>query len=208
MITMKITRRQLRKLINESIYGNPDYYKPRVPNPVDHLSDEDREDLEVLLTHEDEEMRRVGYDQATQHQQDELIFPEEGDPYEEPYYKGYDYLYDTKDKKDISDLLGLQYNLKGAYNEFNRASADKKWLRIGSPESNKRMAMNRKVNKAFQAALKHAAKVAAGREPRPHRDKVFEELFGDYLPDNLNIKDEIKERDRFYDLDQYMAGLR
>ena len=90
---MKITRRQLRRLINESIYGSG-YYPKRLRNPMLTLPLEDREKLEKLTGHEDEEMQRTGYTLATTLQQDDLVFPNEGEPYEEPAYKGDDYLDD------------------------------------------------------------------------------------------------------------------
>ena len=90
---MKITRRQLRKIINEAISGSR-YYKTPPRDPLLNLPPEDREKLEKLTGHEDEEMQRTGYTLATTLQQDELVFPEEGEPYEEPAHKGDDYLDD------------------------------------------------------------------------------------------------------------------
>jgi len=90
---MKITRKQLRELINESIYGSK-YYKTPPSDPLLTLPPEDRERLEKLTGHEDEAMQRTGYTLATTLQQDELVFPQDGDPYEEPTYQGGDYLDD------------------------------------------------------------------------------------------------------------------
>jgi hypothetical protein len=90
---MKITRKQLRRLINESISGSR-YYNVPPRDPTLHLPPEHREKIGQLTGHEDESFQRMGYDLATTLQQDELVFPEDGEPYEEPVYKGDDYLDD------------------------------------------------------------------------------------------------------------------
>ena len=172
---MKITRSQLRKLINESIYGSG-YYKPKVPNPVDYLSPEDREDIEDLITHEDEDLQRVGYDLATNLQQDQLVFPQNGEPYEDTPYKGYDYLDDSKGEV----LKNLQINLKNAYDEFTKIGALGKIIQPGDPEFDKKNDIAEKVNKALKAALEHSKKIADAQGKTPN--KVFRELFGPYLP--------------------------
>ena len=97
-IKMKITRRQLRQLINESIYGSG-YYPKRIRNPLLTLPPEDRAKIEQLTGHDDEAMQRTGYTLATTLQQDELVFPEDGEPYEELPYEGDDYLDDLKAEK-------------------------------------------------------------------------------------------------------------
>ena len=91
---MKITRRQLRRLINEAITGSR-YYKTPPKDPTQHLPPEHREKIGQLTGHEDESFQRMGYDLATTLQQDELVFPEEGEPYEDTPYKGDDYLGDV-----------------------------------------------------------------------------------------------------------------
>jgi len=95
---VKITKRQLRQFIKESITGSR-YYKVPPRDPTLSLSPEDREKLEQLTGNEDESFQRMGYDLATTLQQDELVFPEEGDSYEEPAYKGDDYLDDLSKHK-------------------------------------------------------------------------------------------------------------
>ena len=57
---MKITRSQLRQLINESITGSG-YYKTPPRDPMLTLSPEDRKKIEQLTDSEDEEMQRTGY---------------------------------------------------------------------------------------------------------------------------------------------------
>ena len=95
---MKITRRQLRNLISESIYGSG-YYPKRIRNPMLTLSPEDRKKIGQLTGHEDEAMQRTGYTLATTLQQDEMVFPQDGEPYEELPYEGDDYLDDLKAEK-------------------------------------------------------------------------------------------------------------
>ena len=100
---MKITRRQLRKLISESISGSR-YYKSPPRDPTLSLTPQDREKIGKLTGDEDESFQRMGYDLATTLQQDELVFPEEGKPYEEPAYKGDDYL-DDLDKHKLASIM-------------------------------------------------------------------------------------------------------
>ena len=90
---MKITRKQLRKIINEAITGSR-YYAAPPRDPTQHLPPEHREKIGQLTGSEDESFQRMGYDLATTLQQDELVFPEEGDPYTRKPYEGDDYLGD------------------------------------------------------------------------------------------------------------------
>ena len=85
-------------IMSESIYGSG-YYPKRIRNPMLTLSPEDRKKIEQLTGHEDEEMQRTGYTLATTLQQDEMVFPQDGEPYEELPYEGYDYLDDLKAEK-------------------------------------------------------------------------------------------------------------
>ena len=112
---MKITRSQLRKLIKESIYGSK-YYKTPPSDPLLTLPPEDREKLEKLTGHEDEEMQRTGYTLATTLQQDDLVFPNEGEPYEEPAYKGDDYL-DDLNKYEFNNATAPMKKLGKIYGE-------------------------------------------------------------------------------------------
>ena len=105
---MKVTRRQLRQLINESIYGSG-YYPKRIRNPVLTLSPEARIKIEKLTDHEDKAFQQTGYTLGTTLQQDELVFPQDGEPYEELPYKGEDYLGDLEAEK-----------LKGATGKIER----------------------------------------------------------------------------------------
>jgi len=109
---MKITRKQLRKIINEAITGSR-HYKVPPRDPTQHLPPEHREKIGRLTGHEDESFQRMGYELATTLQQDELVFPEEGEPYEEPAYSD-DYLGDLK-KYEYSLIMretdGLAYYL-------------------------------------------------------------------------------------------------
>ena len=112
---MKITRRQLRRLINESISGSR-YYKVPPRDPTLSLPPEDRAKLKKLTGDDDESFQRMGYDLATTLQQDELVFPEEGEPYEEPAYKGDDYLYDLN-KYEFNNPIGPMKKLGKIYGE-------------------------------------------------------------------------------------------
>ena len=103
---MKITRRQLRKLINESISGSR-YYKAPPRDPTLSLSPGDKEKIGQLTGNDDESFQRMGYDLATTLQQDELVFPEDGESYEEPAYQGDDYLSDANKYKYASIMRGL-----------------------------------------------------------------------------------------------------
>ena len=59
----------------------------------------DYEKLAQLIGQDDEAMQRTGYTLATTLQQDELVFPQEGEPYEALPYEGDDYLDDLKAEK-------------------------------------------------------------------------------------------------------------
>ena len=134
------------------------------------------EEVEDLITHEDEDLQRVGYDVATSLQQDQLVFPEGGEPYEDTPYKGYDYLDDTKD-----DLRTLQINLKNAYDEFNNVGALGKHILPGQRDFEKKNEAAVKVNRAFKAAQTYAKKISDEQGERS-TGKVFAKLFGPYLP--------------------------
>ena len=95
---MKLTEEKLKQMIaeiiSESIYGSK-YYKAPPRDPMLTLSPEDRKKIRQLTDSEDEEMQRTGYSLATTLQQDELVFPNDGDePHEELPYEGDDYLDD------------------------------------------------------------------------------------------------------------------
>ena len=109
---MKITRKQLRKIINEAITGSR-YYKAPPKDPTQQLPPEHREKIGRLTGSEDESFQRMGYELATTLQQDELVFPEEGEPYEEPAYSD-DYLGDLNKYKHsliMRETDGLAYYL-------------------------------------------------------------------------------------------------
>jgi len=109
---MKITKKQLRKLISETVYGSG-YYPKRIRNPMLALSPEERKKIETLTGHEDEEMQRTGYTLATTLQRDEQVFPQDGEPYEELPYEGDDYLDDLKAERLKSARQLIQRYLPG-----------------------------------------------------------------------------------------------
>ena len=115
---MKITRRKLRKIINESVFGTGKrgYSKTRPEDPMMHVSPDIRKKLDRLIQHDDDSYQRQGYDLATTLQQDMTAFPFEGDPYTRKPYEGYDYIEDLMRSKSIyGDFLRIHANLKNAY---------------------------------------------------------------------------------------------
>jgi len=172
---MKITRRKLRKIINESVFGTGKrgYSKTRPEDPMMHVSPGIRKKLDRLIQHDDESFQRQGYDLATTMQPDMTVFPVEGDPYTRKPYEGNDYLADLMKSKGIySDFVGIYANLKNAYDAvkgkvitvelrddlmdaFNKAFDYTKKLAkaLGMPHDNSSDEVNSLYNKLFGPAL-------------------------------------------------------
>jgi len=120
---MKITRRQLRQLIMESIPGldiGMSKKKLRPEDPMMHVSPDIRKKLDPLINHDDESYQRQGHELATQLQSDMTVFPFEGDPYTRKPYEGDDYLGDLaksaswQDEPVLIDGDGYGYKVKFA----------------------------------------------------------------------------------------------
>ena len=134
---MKITRRQLRQLIKETMHR---VKRPR--NPIDHLDpelvdDKLRSNLQSLIDDPDLDTQRQGYDLATELQQDELVFPIDGESYLEKPYSGSDYIADREEYENIFYLIEMfptpsHASSKGQ--EF-RSKKHKKIVKIKIPKS-------------------------------------------------------------------------
>lgn len=93
---MKISRKKLREMINEHIYGSSYHNRPR--DPMMYVDPQVRKKIEGLTSVDSEEDQRMGYQLASNLQQDELVFPNDNsDTYEETPYKGLDYVDDMND---------------------------------------------------------------------------------------------------------------
>ena len=117
-IIMKITRKQLRKIINESVYGTGKrgYSKTRPEDPTMHVSPEVIKKTEPLVHHDDKAFQRQGYDLATTLQRDMTVFPFEGEPYTRKPYEGDDYLGDLEKSEALAGhFIQIHKNLKNAY---------------------------------------------------------------------------------------------
>ena len=172
---MKITRRQLRELISESIYGTGKrgHAKTRPEDPMMHVSSAIRKKLDPLITHDDPAYQHQGYDLATTLQRDMTFFPVGGDPYTRKPYEGDDYMEDLMISKGIyGDFVGIFTNLKNAYDAidgivvtvelrddlmdaFHEAFDYTKKLAkaLGMPHNNNSDEVNSLYNKLFGPAL-------------------------------------------------------
>ena len=171
---MKITRRQLRKLISESIYGTGKrgYAKTRPEDPMMHVSPDIRKKLEPLITNDDPAFQRQGYDLATTLQPDSTVFPFEGDPYTRKPYEGYDYIEDLMRSKGIyGDFLRIHKNLKNAYD-----AAEGKVITVKLRDD---------LLDAFNEAFDYAKKLAKVLgKPDDEASSLYNKLFKSALPED------------------------
>ena len=104
---MKISRKKLKEIINEHIYGSSYHNRPR--DPKMYVDPQVRKKIERLTSADNEEDQRMGYQLASTLQQDELVFPNDSsDTYEETPYKGLDYVDDINNfnNKAILRMIG------------------------------------------------------------------------------------------------------
>jgi hypothetical protein len=171
---MKITRKQLRRLINESVYGTgkSGYSKTRPEDPIMHVSQDIRRKLDPLITHDDPAYQRQGYDLATTMQSDMTVFPDEGVPYTKKPYEGDDYLEDLDKSYSVRAPSSLLFNLKNAYDAMEGKPAKGKLLHD--------------LDHAYDAAAAYTRKMAAslGIGPKEHDkiNKLWVRLFGSAFP--------------------------
>ena len=193
---MKLTRRQLRRLINESITGSR-YYKVPPRDPTLTLPPEDREKIGQLTGHEDESMQRMGYDLATTLQQDELVFPNEGEPYEKLPYEGYDYLEDLNLSSKMSDLE-LKYYLseikfdllpavkqvqqifEEAWNNVTATGISEDGISLADPNAANKAKLLDDLTRATHSAIRIAGKIAD--EKNLEMSDVYKKIFGYAIP--------------------------
>tara|TARA_Y100000385_G_C12926285_1_gene564783 strand:- start:149 stop:706 length:558 start_codon:yes stop_codon:yes gene_type:complete len=183
---MKITRTQLRKLINESIYGG-NYYPPRVPNPADHVSPSVRKKLDRLIQHDDESFQRQGYDLATTLQRDMTVFPNDGDPYTRKPYEGDDYLADFSD-----EARRIQVKLKNAYDAVaaEEISTGLGGVHLGGlsrnePDFKRKAQLLQDVQDAYQEAIDYSKKKSDSLHPKLGSEgwvTVFMDTFQPFIP--------------------------
>jgi hypothetical protein len=106
---MKITRRQLRKLISETIYGRKGYKMPPVDPMTRVPSGPMKDRLQGMIGSDDKEYRKQGYELARMLQEPDLVFPiDKSDPYEELAYQGDDYLDDSEKLKQYYHQIGVE----------------------------------------------------------------------------------------------------
>jgi len=105
---MKITRRQLRKLISETIYGRKGYKVPPTDPMTRVPSGPMKDNLQGIIDSDDETNQRQGYDFAIQIQEPDIVFPiDQSEPYEELAYQGDDYLDDLRRSKEYYHQVGI-----------------------------------------------------------------------------------------------------
>jgi len=213
---MKITRRQLRRLINESITGSK-YYKMPPRNPLESqmklksfedgegneitglAPTEDYEKLAQLAGHEDESMQRMGYDLATTLQQDELVFPQDGEPYEKLPYEGYDYLEDLNPSSKMSDvelkyyLSDIKFDLLPAVKQAQQYFGDA-WanvtaagissdgISLADPNAANKAKLLDNLTHATRRAIHIAGKIAD--EKNLEMSDVYKKIFGHLIPED------------------------
>ena len=191
VVKMRITRKQLRKLINESIYGGSNY-PARVPNPMDHVSPEVRKKLEPLTTSSSIPHQRQGYELATTLQPDMTVFPNDGDPYTRKPYEGDDYLADL----GYSDRTRyFQIKLKNAYDavEAENISLGLGGVNLGGlgrrndPDFKRKEQLSKDVQDAYMAAIDHSKQLASERGLKDWA-KVFHTTFDQFIPNDLYYK--------------------
>ena len=182
---MKITRKQLRQLINESIYGGSNY-PARLPNPMDHVSPEVRKKLETLFTHDDPAFQRQGYDLATTLQPDMTVFPNDGDPYTRKPYEGDDYLADLENS---DQTRFFQIKLKNAYdavaaeNLYPHGVNRYRHQNRNDPDFESKAQLMQDVQDAYIAAIDYSKKIAAESGlKRWGYTHVFDMIFKPYIP--------------------------
>ena len=185
VVKMRITRKKLRKLINESIYGGSNY-PARIPNPVDHVSPEVRKKLEPLTTSSSIPHQRQGYELATTLQPDMTVFPNDGDPYTRKPYEGDDYLADL----GYSDRTRhLQIKLKKAYDavEAEGISLGLGGVNLGGlgrrndPDFKRKEQLSKDVQAAYVAAIEHSKQLASELGLKGWVD-VFQMTFDQFIP--------------------------
>ena len=184
---MKISRKQLRKLINESIYGGSNY-PARLPNPMDHVSPEVRKKLETLFTHDDPAFQRQGYDLATTLQPDMTVFPNDGDPYTRKPYEGDDYLADLENS-DQTRLLQIKlrnaYDAVAAENLYPHQPDVYRYhnRNSGDPDFERKAQLLQDLREVKMAAIDYSKKIAAesGLTRWGYTD-IFRQLFYSYIP--------------------------
>lgn len=106
---MKITKKRIRQLIKETIYGSRHYKAPPV-DPSLYVTPQVKNKLSSTISSESEAERRQGYQLASALQQDETVFPNDGGaPYSETPYKGLDYVDDINDynNRNILNIIGV-----------------------------------------------------------------------------------------------------
>jgi hypothetical protein len=179
---MKITRRQLRKLIIETLYGTGKrgHSKTRPEDPMRHVDKDIRKDLDQLITGDhvdDYEFKRQGHELATTLQRDMTVFPFEGDPYTTKPYEGDDYLEDLFKSLPYSikpapqSLLRKYKNAYDAYDANPTQATEDDFIAVGEEMS------------AY--AIKVADALGLPRNPvhgyPDDLDKVYVRLFGSVL---------------------------
>ena len=173
---MKITRVQLRKLIQESVYGTgkKGYSKTRPDNPIMHMKPDVMKKLEPLTKSGQPDYLRQAYDLATMAQPDMTVFPNDGDPYTRKPYEGDDYFKDLEKSKFGSvKLHKLQLNLKNACDAIKGKPLEGKLLDD--------------CNDARNLAWDYAMQVANDRGLKSvvnywERRNIYNKLFGPFLP--------------------------
>ena len=134
---MKITKKELKKIIIETLYGRGNY-KPRPNDPLFYIdknivTPEKIEKIKDLTNDNDEGTRKVGYSLASAFQQDEMVFPnDKSDPYYEKPYIGDDYVSDENKylinaliKPLMKDFLGERMFSSLDNTKFNQNSHEK-----------------------------------------------------------------------------------
>ena len=169
-------------------------------DPMLTLSPEDRKKIETLTGHEDEEMQRTGYTLATTLQQDDLVFPNEGEPYEKLPYEGYDYLEDLSSAKPKMSDIELKYYLsdikfdllpavKQAQQYFGDAWANVTAAGISSdgispadPNAANKAKILDNLTHATRRAIHIAGKIAD--EKNLEMEDVYRKIFGPLIPED------------------------
>ena len=183
VVKMRITRKQLRKLINESIYGGSNY-PARLPNPVDHVSPEVRKKLEPLTTSSSIPHQRQGYELATTLQPDMTVFPNDGDPYTRKPYEGDDYLADL----GYSDRTRyFQIKLRNAYDAVGAENITGDDVSLNGPDFERKGKLMQDLQDVYGAAINHSKQLASERGLKDWVD-IFHMTFDQFIPNDLYYK--------------------